>query len=186
MINKFKAQVKRFLKPMSILLLVFTFQSCQNTAVPREEPKRESIFGEGGLTKHLFGSDSSEEQAAKGSKNIIQEKHTVFVGIGVNPFLWRAALDIISFMPLISVDAYSGTIITDWHSPNGTPNERFKTTVYVLHEQLSSDALKIQIFHQTRENMNAPWRQLNTDLETIRNLEDTIFTHALDLQKTQN
>ena len=34
--------------------------------------------------------------------------------IGVNAYLWRAALDTISFAPLLQADANTGVIITDW------------------------------------------------------------------------
>ena len=33
--------------------------------------------------------------------------------IGVNGYLWRAALDTLSFMPLASADPYGGVIVTD-------------------------------------------------------------------------
>src|SRR3546814_12903490 len=36
--------------------------------------------------------------------------------IGVNAYLWRAALDTISFMPLAQADANSGVIIRDWYA----------------------------------------------------------------------
>ena len=36
--------------------------------------------------------------------------------IGVNAYLWRAALDTISFAPLLQADANGGVIITDWYA----------------------------------------------------------------------
>ena len=38
-------------------------------------------------------------------------------GIGVNAFLWRGALDTLSFLPLTSADPFGGVIITDWYTP---------------------------------------------------------------------
>ena len=39
--------------------------------------------------------------------------------IGVNAYLWRAALDTVSFAPLLQSDANTGVIITDWYAnPN--------------------------------------------------------------------
>ena len=35
-------------------------------------------------------------------------------GIGVNSYLWRATLDTVYTMPLLSADPLGGTIITDW------------------------------------------------------------------------
>ena len=36
--------------------------------------------------------------------------------IGVNAYLWRAALDTLSFMPLVQADSNGGVIVTDWYS----------------------------------------------------------------------
>ena len=49
--------------------------------------------------------------------------------IGVNSYLWRAALDTLSFAPLAQVDSSGGVIVTDWYANPGTPNDRVKVTV---------------------------------------------------------
>ena len=41
----------------------------------------------------------------------------------VNALLWRAALDIASFVPLDDVDTFGGSIVTEWHQPKETPNQ---------------------------------------------------------------
>ena len=56
-----------------------------------------SIFGDGGMG--IFG----EKKATGPGEN----------GVSVNGYLWRAALDTVSFMPLASADPFGGTIITD-------------------------------------------------------------------------
>ena len=48
--------------------------------------------------------------------------------IGVNAYLWRAALDTLSFAPLISADPNGGVIVTDWYSRPTNPGERVKLT----------------------------------------------------------
>ena len=40
-----------------------------------------------------------------------------YAGIGVNVYLWRAALETIDFLPLAQADPFGGVIITDWYSP---------------------------------------------------------------------
>ena len=49
-------------------------------------------------------------------------------GIGVNAFLWRATLDTLSFMPLLTADPWGGVVNYDWYVNPQTPNERFKAT----------------------------------------------------------
>jgi len=61
-----------------------------------------------------------------------------------NP-LWRASLETIEFMPLLSVDYGGGLIITDWFSENNE-NESIKISIQFLSNEVRSDALKITVF----------------------------------------
>ena len=46
------------------------------------------------------------------------------IGMSINPFLWKGALETINFMPLSSADPIGVTIITDWYSTSDNENER--------------------------------------------------------------
>ena len=61
-----------------------------------------------------------------------------------NP-LWRASLDIIEFMPLLSVDYGGGIIITDWYGDE-KENNSIKISIQFLSNEIRSDALKIKVF----------------------------------------
>ena len=61
-----------------------------------------------------------------------------------NP-LWRASLDTISFLPLISANYSGGIIITDWYS-GGNENESIKITIRFLTNEIRVDALEIKVF----------------------------------------
>ena len=60
--------------------------------------------------------------------------------------LWRASLDTIDFMPLLSANYSGGIIITDWYSEN--PNEAIKVTIRFLSNEVRSDAISIKIFYR--------------------------------------
>ena len=60
--------------------------------------------------------------------------------------LWRASLDTIDFMPLLSANYSGGIIITDWYSEN--PNESIKVTIRFLSNEVRSDAISIKIFYR--------------------------------------
>ena len=49
--------------------------------------------------------------------------------IGVNAYLWRAALDTLSFAPLAQTDSNGGVIVTEWYANPQNPSERAKVTV---------------------------------------------------------
>ena len=65
--------------------------------------------------------------------------------------LWRASLDIIDFMPLLSANYSGGIIITDWYSEN--QNESMKVTIRFLSNEIRSDALDIKIFYRKCEDI---------------------------------
>lgn len=106
-------------------------------------------------------------------------------GVGVNAFLWRAALDTLSFMPLASADPFGGTIITEWYAPPSSPNERIKLNVFILSRELRADAVRVNVFRQQREAPNAAWVDVNTNVATAGTMEDSILTRARQLRVKQ-
>jgi hypothetical protein len=101
-------------------------------------------------------------------------------GIQVNAYLWRATLDTLSFMPLVSADPFGGVIITDWYSPPATPDERFKANAYILSQQMTANAIQISLFHQVQQN--GQWVNAAVDPNTVSGLEDRILSRAADLR----
>lgn len=103
------------------------------------------------------------------------------VAPAVNTFLWRAALETVSFMPLASADSTGGVLITDWYAPPETPNERFKVNVFVTSRQLRPDALRAVVFRQNK-NPQGAWVDATVEANTARSLEDTILARARQLR----
>jgi hypothetical protein len=127
-----------------------------------------SIFGgEGGI--QILGPNRGRSDDEGGS------------GIGVNSFLWRASLDTISFMPLVSADPFGGTIITDWYSPPDQPGERFKVNVFILGRQLRSDGVRVSVFRQVRDGAGG-WRDVETASGTGTQLENAILSRAREFR----
>ena len=100
-------------------------------------------------------------------------------GIGVNAYLWRASLDTISFMPLASADPWGGVIISDWYANPQKPDERFKTTVYILDSRLRADALNVSVYKQTLTN--GQWVDADVSEQTQLDIENAILTRAREL-----
>jgi hypothetical protein len=101
-------------------------------------------------------------------------------GIEVNSFLWRAALDTVSFMPLASADPFGGVILTDWYSASETPDERFKLNIFILGRELRSDGIRVRVFKQ--EMSPNGWQDVNASASTARQLEDSILNRARQLK----
>ncbi|MEO6359397.1 MAG: DUF3576 domain-containing protein [Sphingomicrobium sp.] len=102
--------------------------------------------------------------------------------IGVNSYLWRAALDTVSFAPLLQADANNGVIITDWFTNPKAPGERVKLTVTVLDQDLRADALRVAGARQV--NQNGAWVDTTVSASTVQKLEDIILTRARDIRRT--
>ena len=100
--------------------------------------------------------------------------------LGINAYLWRAALDTIAFMPLAQVDSNGGVIITDWFKPPGAGGERFKATAYILGRTLRADGLKVVVFRQVRQGN--VWTEAQPSPDTAHKLEDSILTRARELR----
>ncbi len=101
-------------------------------------------------------------------------------GIQVNAYLWRASLDTLSFMPLVSADPFGGVIITDWYQPPTTSGERFKATAYILGRQLRADGIRISIFRQVLEN--GQWQDATVSAQTTGDIENKVLERARELR----
>jgi hypothetical protein len=126
-----------------------------------------SLFGPGGL----FGSKADRAKAdAPGT------------GVAVNAFLWRASLDTINFIPLVSADPFGGVIITDWYTPAESPNERMKVQVTILDRELRADGVRVSVFKQTQGAKGGTWVDAQVDQRTNTDIENAILTRARQLR----
>jgi len=98
----------------------------------------------------------------------------------VNALLWRAALDIASFVPLDDVDTFGGSIVTEWHQPKATPNQRLKLTMFVVGRELRSDAITVRAYIQNR--LGTEWVDAGRDETLGRKLEGLVLSRARELR----
>ena len=100
--------------------------------------------------------------------------------VNVNGYLWRATLNILSVAPLISTDALSGTIITDWYANKNIQNQRLKIKVYINTNELKSESIKIKVEIQSFKNNI--WSQPLTSNSLATQIEDSILNEARNLK----
>jgi hypothetical protein len=101
--------------------------------------------------------------------------------IGVNAYLWRAALETVSFAPLLQADSNGGVVVTDWYANPSNPNERVKLTVTILDQDLRADALRVSAIRQVAQGPG--WVDAPVQAATVQKLEDIILTKARDLRR---
>ena len=124
-----------------------------------------TLFGPGGL----FGSKA-------------EKKDDTGTGVAVNAYLWRASLDTINFIPLVSADPFGGVIITDWYTPAETPNERMKVQVTILDRELRADGVRVAVFKQQTAPRGGNWVDAQVDPRTSIDIENAILTRARQLR----
>lgn len=92
--------------------------------------------------------------------------------VGVNKYLWNASLQVLDFLPVQSVDPFSGVIVTGYGTPPGG-GRAYRATVYVQDPALDARSLKVAL--QTSGGGAVP-------AETARAVEDAILTRARQLR----
>lgn len=90
----------------------------------------------------------------------------------VNKYLWTASLDVLNFLPIESVDPFTGVIVFGYGTPPGG-GRAYRATVYVQDPALDARSLKLAM--QTRGGGAV-------DPATIRAVEDAILTRARQLR----
>jgi hypothetical protein len=92
--------------------------------------------------------------------------------VEVNKYLWVAAQDVLNFLPIESVDPFTGVLVTGYGTPPGG-GRAYRATVYVQDPALDARSLKVAL--QSRGGgAVAP--------ETARAVEDAILTRARQLR----
>ena len=102
------------------------------------------------------------------------------LGMPINPYLWRASIETINFMPLSSTDPFAGTIITDWYTTEDNFEERCKLNVFINGKELKTDNLRVASFCQTLKNNQ--WVNIASDDENNIKIENAILNRAKKLK----
>jgi hypothetical protein len=92
--------------------------------------------------------------------------------VEVNKYLWVASLDVLNFLPIESVDPFTGVIVTGFGTPPGG-GRAYRATIYVQDPALDARSLRVAL--QARGGGPvAP--------ETQTAVEDAILTRARQLR----
>lgn len=89
----------------------------------------------------------------------------------VNRYLWQASLEVLDFLPVESVDPFSGVIVTGYGTPPGG-GRAYRATVYVQDPALDARSLKVAL--ESRGGA--------VSADTVRAVEDAILTRARQLR----
>lgn len=104
------------------------------------------------------------------------------VAPGVNPYLWRAALEVAQPLPLRQANQADGVIITGWRQLPNRPDERASMVIYLLDRQLASASLQVEVFRQQLGEEG--WQDLPPGKAAATRIADAILARAQELYST--
>lgn len=167
-------QATKALKFLSVALVVLSLAACA---------------GRGSLGNVGFGGArdavDTEEQAAapelegrEGTSQVGQtsiwdlfKRKDTGTTVKVNRYLWNASLDVLNFLPIQSIDPFTGVIVMGYGRPPGG-GRAYRATVYIKDPALDARSLNVAI--ATRNGPVAAGTQ--------RAVEDAILARARQLR----
>ena len=150
------------------------FNSATDKKLAMDDAQNRLITGGG-----LFGKKASIDLL--GGNNDSQQT-SVGMGLPINPYLWKASIETINFMPLASTDPFAGTIITDWYTAENSLGERCKLNIFINGADMKTENLKVSSFCQSLKNNQ--WVNSPTNSEDNIRLENAILNRAKKLKLT--
>lgn len=112
-----------------------------------------------------FGNSNGDQATRQASRTRGSE------AVAVNRYLWAASLDVLNFLPIQSVDPFTGVIATGFGTPPGG-SRAYRATVYITDPALDARSLNVAL--QSRGGPVAT--------ETQRAVEDAILSRARELR----
>ena len=121
--------------PLFNIISIFSLYSCTSSNdVVEQKPQA-----------GLFSKDSSKGIVISDFINRDNQSEKFYV----NSYLWRASLDVLSFAPFQSTDAFGGIIITEWFKQN---DQQIKLTALIKSRDLRSEGINIKAYIKNNKN----------------------------------
>ncbi len=155
-----------FSKPIiqlsGVFVLLAILSGCgEPNAAP---PQRETSPNAGGVF-----SDANDAQRTSIFDAFRRDRNET--NVKVNRYIWSASLEVLDFLPIQSVDPFSGLIVTGFGTPpNG--GRAYRATILIRDPALEARSLNVAL--QTR---GGP-----ASASTVRAVEDAILTRARQLR----
>ncbi|MDX1782411.1 MAG: DUF3576 domain-containing protein [Thalassovita sp.] len=94
------------------------------------------------------------------------------VTVAVNRYIWNASLEVLNFMPVESVDPFTGVIVMGYGTPPGG-GRAYRATVYIKDPALEARSLVVALQSKGGRPVSA---------DTQRAVEDAILARARQLR----
>ena len=142
----------KFFKFIFLFSILFSCSSNNEVVTKKPEPG-------------LFSKDASKGISINDFLNKDGQSEKFYV----NSFLWRASLDVLSFAPFQSTDAFGGIIVTEWFKKN---NQQIKLTALIQSRDLRSEGINIKAYIKNKK------AEVSENIQLSRKIENLILTKA--------
>ena len=143
-------------------LTVFFLYSCTSDSNSVDENKTKDHFSE------LSAAEGDERETIWDVFN----REATREPVKVNRYIWQAALDVLDFMPIETIDPFSGVIVKGFGVPPGGKTQ-YRATIYVIDPALEARSLRVSM--QTKSGpVNAA---------TMKEIENAILSRARQMRK---
>jgi hypothetical protein len=123
---------------------------------------------------NVGGRDQIETDTSKTVWSLFNKKSSESVVL-VNKYLWSASLEVLGFLPVQTVDPFTGVIVTGYGTPPGG-GKAYRATVLIDDPALDARSLNLAL-----QSRNGP-----VSAATSRAVEDAILSRARELRIADN
>ena len=141
------------------LLTVFFLVGCSSDSI---------LFSEKTNKASLPAAESDERETIWDAFN----REATREPVKVNRYIWQAALDVLDFMPIETIDPFSGVIVKGFGTPPGGKTQ-YRATIYVIDPALEARSLRVSM--QTKSGP--------VSTATMKEIEDAILSRARQMRK---
>ena len=143
--NSIKSMIKlsHFFKILVFFIFFVILSSCEALKYKKTEAGEVPVNVKDRVAKNI--------EEGRGFRLFGNEKKGGTFDFASSNELWRATLDTIDFMPLVSANYSGGIIITDWYNDGKSSGQSVKISVRFLTNEVRADALDVKVFTKNCE-----------------------------------
>ncbi len=167
-----KQNLQLLIKSIFIICLFLSLNNCG--VYKKTDARKNPINAQERARKNI------EEGRGFSVKGLAGRKSGTYEFSTSNP-MWRSSLEILDFLPLVTVDYSGGIIITDWYN-DAVDDDAIKITIRFLSNEIQSNSIKI-IVHKKDCNVNQTCLVKKIDSKIEDELRRSILQKAALLEK---
>ena len=179
--------IKLFFKYILLIILSISINSC--SYFNKDKEKNENKDGvEKEVVKKKRRDHNLKKRAEEYEGGIIFGKKGIFNGGGgsaaqfaAENVLWRASIETLDFVPLITANYSGGIIITDWYS-NSKSNDSIKIQVNFKSNELKASSLQIKSFKKVCGQLNQSCKISNLNNNFNSKIKNQILETAKNIK----